>query len=154
MLTESERPLEIVGGSRDDVNSMSSPTRRAAAARSIGSGFHRPNVAADDGSDEPRVDLLPAHEDDIGGFHHGVRRPRSSRRDPGFRPTRERRRPPRLSLSAMARRLACFGSLECNWKIGAAGLRDLERPSGLFVNPIRSSCRVPSRHRGNGFGVA
>jgi hypothetical protein len=40
----------------------------------VGSGFHRPDIAAHNGRHEARVDLLPADEHDIRGFAHRVGR--------------------------------------------------------------------------------
>jgi len=40
----------------------------------VGSGLDGANVSADDRRHEPGIDLLPADEDDIRGFHHRIGR--------------------------------------------------------------------------------
>ena len=53
-----------------NADELSDTARRGGAC--VGRGFHRGNVAADDGGDETRIDFLPPDENDVSGLDHRI----------------------------------------------------------------------------------
>ena len=73
-LPDRKNLLEVVGGTRNDVDADQLADAAGGGRSGIGRGLHRTHVAANERRDQAGIDLLPAHEHDVRGLEHRVGR--------------------------------------------------------------------------------